>query len=149
VKRLRYISRFAHPMQRDDIEELARKAQEHNEREHITGILVAEGNLFFQLIEGPDAKIDALFERIAADPRHSEMMVLSTEQGDFGRICPDWAMRKVDLGMESRERAAPVRTLLHLAYSQQKLVNEAVGALESFTWRGFIDAEMEALESEL
>ena len=129
MKRLRYISRFAHPMQKAEIDELVRKAQEHNEREDITGILVATGDLFFQIIEGPDAKIDALFERIAADPRHSEVMVLSTEQGDFSRICPDWAMRKVDLSMESRERAAPIRMLLRLAYSQQKLVNEAVGAL--------------------
>lgn len=148
VKRLRYISRFAQPMQEADIEELVRAAQKHNEREDITGILVATGDLFFQIIEGPDAKIDALFGRIAADPRHREVVILSTEQGDFRRMCPDWAMRKVDLSTESRDRAEPIRTLLHLAYSQQKLVAKAVEALESFTWRGFIDAEMEALGSE-
>jgi len=132
-------------MGRDEIDDLVRHSQDHNERVGITGILVASGDLFFQLLEGPEAEVDHLYARICEDPRHCEVLLLSSEQGDFGRICPDWAMRKVDLGSEAAERTAPVRTLLRMAYSQRQLLDEAISALESFTWRGFIDAEVEAL----
>jgi hypothetical protein len=141
MKRLRYVSSFAHPMDRQAIDELARQARESNERQGITGILVAAGDLFFQIIEGPDA-------RISRDPRHQQVLLLSSEQGDFDRLCPDWAMRKVDLSLESAERAAPIRTLLRMAFVQRQLLDEAVTALEAFTWRGFIDAEVDALASE-
>lgn len=149
VKRLRYISSFAYPMTASDLEALASQAQEHNARDGITGILVASGDLFFQLIEGPDDKIDALFGRISTDKRHKEVLLLSSEQGDFDRLCPDWAMRSVDLSRESAERAAPIRALLRVAFAQRRLLEESVAALESFTWRGFIDAEMKALAADL
>ncbi len=148
MKRLRYVSSFAHPMDRQAIDELARQSRESNERQGVTGILVAAGDLFFQVIEGPDDKIDALYARISRDPRHQQVLLLSSEQGDFDRLCPDWAMRKVDLSLESAERAAPIRTLLRMAFVQRQLLDEAVTALEAFTWRGFIDAEVEALASE-
>ena len=148
MKRLRYISTFAQPMTRDAIEAIAREARVHNEREGITGILVSTGQIFFQIIEGPDEKIDSLFRRIEADPRHRQVLVLSLEQGDFDRLCPDWAMRKVDLGEEAADRAEPIRALLHSAFVQRQLVDKAVAVLEAYTWRGFIDAELEALTRE-
>jgi adenylate cyclase len=148
MKRLRYISSFAQPMDREAIQSLALQAQQHNERAGVTGILVATGDLFFQIIEGPDDEIDRVFERINKDPRHSRVLVLSVEQGDFSRLCPDWAMRKVDLSRDTAERAAPIRAMLHIAYAQRQLLDEAVTALEAFTWRGFIDAEVEALSAE-
>lgn len=148
MKRIRYISNFASPMDGAGIDAIVREAQEHNARDGITGILIATGTLFFQIIEGRDDKIDALFSRIAADPRHRHVMVLSTEQGEFARLCPDWAMRKVDLSAASSERNAPARALLEIAYAQRQLADQAVAALEAFTWRGFIDAELEALHEE-
>lgn len=148
MKRLRYISSFAKPMDHHAIEALARESRANNDRDGITGILVAAGDLFFQIIEGPDDKVDALFARIAVDSRHRQVLLLSSEQGEFGRLCPDWAMRKVDLTSGASERVEPARVLLRMAYAQRQLVDEAVAALESFTWRAFIDAEMEALSKE-
>ena len=54
-------------------------------------MLVASGELFFQLIEGPDAAIDALFARIIADDRHRNVTIVGVEQGDVRRMCPDWS----------------------------------------------------------
>lgn len=148
MKRLRYISSFAQPMDHEAIDDLVQEARANNERDEITGILVAAGDLFFQIIEGPDDKVDALFARISVDSRHYQVLLLSSEQGEFGRLCPDWAMQKVDLTSAAIERAEPARALLRMAYGQRQLVDEAVAALESFTWRAFIDAEMEALSGE-
>lgn len=148
MKRLRYISSFAQPMDQESISALVRVSRANNERDGITGILVAAGDLFFQVIEGPDDKVDALYARISVDPRHRQVLLLSSEQGDFSRICPDWAMRKVDLTSAAVDRAEPARVLLRMAYVQRQLADEAVAALESFTWRAFIDAEMEALSTE-
>jgi adenylate cyclase len=149
MKRVRYISRFSHPMDRASIDELVVQAQTHNEQKGITGILVATGDVFFQIIEGPDHEVEALYARICKDPRHKELMMLSVEQGDLDPLCPDWAMRKVDLSRESVERLEPIRMLLKTAHTQRRLADEAVATLEAFTWRGFIDAELEALTEDL
>lgn len=127
------------------IDALALEAQQNNDRDGITGILVATGELFFQIIEGPDALVDALFSRIASDSRHRQVMILSVEQGELTRLCPDWAMRKVDLSAASIQGAEPVRTLLRMAWVQRQLVDEAVASLEAYTLRTFIDAEQEAI----
>ena len=148
MKRIRYISKYAEPMTTQDIEALVAQAQKNNEERDITGILVTTGQLFFQIIEGPDAEIDEIFARIAADTRHQHVLVLSVEQGDLMRLCPDWSMRKVDLGLESFARTEPIRILLQMCYVQRQLVDQATGALENYVLRELILAEEEALSSE-
>ena len=66
-------------------------ARRNNPREGITGALICRHDLYLQLIEGPADAIDALYERIAADDRHTNIAVLLTEEvGE--RMFPAWAM---------------------------------------------------------
>jgi hypothetical protein len=67
-------------------------ARRNNPRDDITGCLICRQDLYLQLIEGPTAAIDALFERIKADDRHLAVAQLSRDTVE-ARMFPDWAMR--------------------------------------------------------
>jgi Sensors of blue-light using FAD len=67
-------------------------ARRNNPRDDITGCLICRQDLYLQLLEGPDAAIDALFARIAVDDRHLEVQCLSRATVS-DRMFPDWAMR--------------------------------------------------------
>lgn len=57
----------------------------------ITGALICTGEYFAQVIEGDAAAIDALLERLRADPRHTDLLVVDRgpiERRRFG----DWSM---------------------------------------------------------
>lgn len=147
MKRIRYASRFAKPLLAGQIEILAREAAEYNARNDITGLLIASGDLFFQIIEGPRLKIDELYGRILQDSRHTDVVTLSVEQSPaLLRICPDWAMKKVDLGLEAKERMEPVKALLELLVEHQRLLDHLRDTLERTTWRLFLQAELDSLQ---
>ena len=147
MKRIRYTSEFAEPMDARGIDELTRQSVKNNERDGITGMLVASGSIFFQLIEGPDEAIDRLFQRIQLDPRHRNVLVLGIEQGELARICPDWAMAKADLSAMSNARAEPIKAKLQAVVEHRRAVQELSAELERVMWRELIDAEVDSLGS--
>jgi hypothetical protein len=67
-------------------------ARYYNERDDITGALVCRPDIYLQLLEGPQALVEAAFVRIARDNRHLEVrkryVAPVTE-----RLFPAWAMR--------------------------------------------------------
>ena len=63
----------------------------------ITGVLCLSGGIFLQVLEGGRAAVSALYNRIAADPRHRDVCLLSfAEIGE--RHFAGWAMGQVNLG---------------------------------------------------
>jgi len=64
TKRIRYVSELTSELSAEELDELARISDENNRRDSLTGVLVASGRVFFQLLEGPDGAVDACFERI-------------------------------------------------------------------------------------
>lgn len=69
-------------------------ARRCNARDGITGALICRDDLFLQLLEGPEAAVEAAFARIARDDRHVEVRPLTRRMipGD-GRLFGRWAMR--------------------------------------------------------
>ena len=53
------------------------KSRKNNARRSIVGGLLFGDGCFLQCLEGNDADVDALYERIRADPRHQDVTVLS------------------------------------------------------------------------
>ena len=45
----------------------------NNSRDDITGTLICRADMYLQLIEGPDAAIQATYSRIIGDDRHLEV----------------------------------------------------------------------------
>jgi Sensors of blue-light using FAD len=68
------------------------QSRRNNPAWDITGCLICRHDLYLQLLEGPEAAIDALFARIAVDDRHLEVTLLSRDTVS-ARMFPDWAMR--------------------------------------------------------
>ncbi len=67
------------------------QARRNNPRDGITGALICRQDLYIQLIEGPEAKIDALYAKIAEDDRHCDVrLALSDTVSE--RIFPEWEM---------------------------------------------------------
>lgn len=67
-------------------------ARRCNARDGITGLLICRADLYLQLLEGPDAAVDAAYRRIAVDDRHMDLRLL-TRGTVTDRLFPAWAMR--------------------------------------------------------
>jgi hypothetical protein len=67
-------------------------ARRCNARDDISGALICRADVYLQLLEGPDAAIDATFARIGRDNRHLEVTLLSRETVTE-RLFPGWSMR--------------------------------------------------------
>ncbi|MBA3686215.1 MAG: BLUF domain-containing protein [Planctomycetes bacterium] len=100
MKRLAYVSRATSVLAPGELQTIATAAQANNRRLDITGVLTYDDGVFFQELEGPEAAVDALADRIRVDPRHRDMVVISVENGDLARHHPAWAMRVINLGDE-------------------------------------------------
>ena len=69
-------------------------ARRCNTRDGITGALICRDDLFLQMLEGPDDKVEATLLRITKDDRHLEVRPLSRRViADDARMFPNWAMR--------------------------------------------------------
>lgn len=67
-------------------------ARRCNERDGITGALIARADLYLQMLEGPADKVSAAYERIRNDDRHVEVTPLLRWRV-AERLFPGWAMR--------------------------------------------------------
>ena len=68
------------------------QARRNNPRDDITGCLICRQDMYLQLLEGPEAAIDILYEKIKQDDRH--LAVAELCRADVSaRLFPDWAMR--------------------------------------------------------
>lgn len=69
-------------------------ARRCNTRDGITGALICRDDLFLQLLEGPEAAVEAAYTRIRADDRHIEVRQLTRRLiDDNARMFGAWAMR--------------------------------------------------------
>jgi Sensors of blue-light using FAD len=73
----------------DDILTVSRA---RNARDEITGTLICRADMYMQLIEGPNAAIQATYARIIGDDRHLEIHLL-VSRDVTERMFPEWAMR--------------------------------------------------------
>ncbi len=67
-------------------------ARNCNTRDGITGALICRQDLYLQLLEGPEDKVEAAYIRIAQDDRHLDVNRLLSRR-IRKRLFPDWAMR--------------------------------------------------------
>ncbi len=75
----------------EEIQQILTTARTKNAHRGITGALLYNDGNFAQVLEGPLAAIEGVFETIQCDPRHSEVTVV--QSGTItGRQFPDWSM---------------------------------------------------------
>lgn len=66
-------------------------ARRCNTRDGVTGALVCRNDVFLQLLEGPEAAVEATLARIARDDRHVDVTV-RVSKSVAARMFGDWAM---------------------------------------------------------
>lgn len=86
-----YSSQASESLTETDILEILRSSQRRNNQVKVSGLLLFSNRLFLQFIEGPQAEVEALFARIAADPRHHDLHILAKARSEQ-LLMPTWAM---------------------------------------------------------
>ena len=81
-------------LQSSDLEEIHRSAREQNALDGVTGLLMFNGTHFLQIIEGSEAAIGQLVERLRRDSRHTGFEIRDRRKVD-ARSFPDWSMELV------------------------------------------------------
>jgi len=95
--RLMYASRSTDTFRPEVLNAILRKSTQNNPSIGVTGVLCFSGNVFLQVLEGGRSQVSALYNRIATDPRHSEVVLLSYE--DIAeRSFASWSMGQVNMG---------------------------------------------------
>ena len=91
-----YCSQAAQYMDKEALEKIITTAKRHNPKFGITGLLVYGSGIFFQWLEGPRDNVTSLFKMISADPRHSNVVLLTKEDEFRERLFPNWDMELVE-----------------------------------------------------
>ena len=107
--RLLYVSRALDKDPRA-IESILDASRHHNLSNGITGVLCYGGGIFLQAIEGGRAAVNQLYNHIAADPRHKDVVLLHYQEISERRF-GGWTMGQVNL--------AKLNTSIVLKYSER------------------------------
>ena len=95
-----YVSRATAAFDSAQVQSILQASRRQNSRLDVTGCLLFSGHCFAQVLEGRQAVVSVLTRRIAADPRHVGVRVLSETKRDE-REYADWAMGYLyDLNLE-------------------------------------------------
>jgi len=78
IRQLVYASYQAVPFDGLSLVALLYQARDKNKLLNITGVLLQSHALFVQCLEGSSADVEALFARIAVDPRHRDVVLLQS-----------------------------------------------------------------------
>jgi len=95
-----------------EAEQILAHARERNPRDNLGGALLITDDRFVQALEGDKAAVEATFDRISLDPRHTDIELLHAEVTPRRRFA-DWSMAFVGDSPALRERhaGAPLASL--------------------------------------
>ena len=86
-----YVSSACTLMSERELKALMAQSGQFNAARQITGLLLYKDGNFMQLLEGDQAELNSLMERIKVDRRHFGLSVLVNEPA-VSRLYPEWAM---------------------------------------------------------
>jgi len=96
--RLLYASRVAESVDAEEVAEILKAAKARNAKSGVTGVLCwcQASGVFMQVLEGGREPVSALYNRIAADPRHRDLVLLAYRE-IAERHFAGWAMGLVNM----------------------------------------------------
>ena len=101
LKQLIYRSKATANFSEDDLLKITSDSLPFNQENNITGILLFDGDYFFQVLEGKSEVVQSLFEHIKEDSRHTniaKVTELVVHKRDFG----EWSLRTLAVNEGSR-----------------------------------------------
>ena len=93
-----YASAASVPFTPDLLTRLLQKARVRNSLYGVTGMLLYDAGSFLQVLEGPEAGVDLIFDSIKRDARHRNARILSRQSIDRPEF-NDWAMGFADTSL--------------------------------------------------
>lgn len=93
--RLLYFSEAVATVTCGNLKDVLASARRNNKVQDITGVLVAGGKVFLQILEGPEQPVLSLYLKILQDKRHRNVEIMRvTPTND--RLFEDWSMAYVE-----------------------------------------------------
>ena len=111
LKTLTYTSRARLDLTDEDLNDIHQTARHLNALDGVTGLLLFDGARFLQIIEGAEAAIDNLVERLRMDRRHSAFEVRDERFVDQ-RSFEGWSMELLRVSAGYRAARSEVATIL-------------------------------------
>ena len=109
-----YVSHAHPPGVQVALDPIYESSRHNNALDGVTGLLFSDGHRFVQVLEGYDDAVVATMARIAADPRHAEIRIVSDVTAparEFGQ----WSMADRRRGERADEFDERLRDLLRRA----------------------------------
>lgn len=92
LQRFFYHSQLSDQFDASCVSAIIKTARVFNAVNGITGVLVFDGERFCQYVEGPQAAVQSLVERIEHDPRHTGFTTLLDAPWSGPRVYDGWSM---------------------------------------------------------
>ena len=86
-----YVSAASHDLSDEELAAILDVSRRNNAARDITGALAYHDLAFVQVLEGPEAAVEALLVTIARDPRHTEVTIFDRSRVDE-RLFGSWSM---------------------------------------------------------
>jgi len=91
VFQLGYASAATHPFSDEELVELLAKSRASNAERDVSGLLLYHEGSFLQVLEGERSVVEAVFDKIGKDPRHTDKLLLFRREG-VERCFDEWTM---------------------------------------------------------
>ena len=105
IYRLAYMSYAQIEEDGSNLMELVLQSRKNNQRNNITSLLIHGQAMFIQVLEGEKQQLEAVFDKIKQDPRHSHVSVIFTETIPKRRF-QHWFLKYLPLNQTRLDRAA-------------------------------------------
>lgn len=122
MRRIMYISSLSTSLSDDEIRSIGRISSRNNKKIDVTGVLLFAHEFFFQILEGEQAIVESLVEKIRRDPRHRDFLILKCEDGVSTRLFPNWSMRTVRLEESQGMILQAVRLMLETIAESHRII---------------------------
>jgi Sensors of blue-light using FAD len=94
--RLMYASRAVPAVDQEELVAILKKSKVNNPKAGVTGVLCFSEGIFMQVLEGGRTAVNQLYNRIAADPRHGDVVLLHYDEIAERRFA-GWSMGQVNM----------------------------------------------------
>lgn len=105
LKQVVYASALSQLHQPEVLSDILRESTSHNPSRHITGMLLYINGSFLQVLEGEAEVVEALYKKIAEDPRHTQVVKI-LELPNVEREFAQWSMGHANLNAGELDQLA-------------------------------------------
>ena len=94
--RLMYASRAVPAVDQEELIAILKKSKANNAKSGVTGALCFSQGVFIQVLEGGRTAVSTLYNRIANDARHTDVVLLNYDEIEERRFS-GWSMGQVNM----------------------------------------------------